>query len=106
VAEELIAFASKQELLAKSKQFWNPGKTQFWIDSGVPLVIDRRAYDSDRSEPFGDFAGLVPWQAPSGPVPPYPVASNRLLVTEPVNLSAGEDGPVLAAPPGATGWGQ
>jgi len=42
VAEELIAFASKQEMLAKSKQFWNPDKTQFWIDSGVPLVIDRR----------------------------------------------------------------
>src|ERR1700691_4051678 len=42
VAEELISFASKQEMLAKSKQFWNPDKTQFWIDSGVPLVIDRR----------------------------------------------------------------
>ena len=42
MAEELIAFVSKQEMLAKSKQFWNPDKTQFWIDSGVPLVIDRR----------------------------------------------------------------
>jgi acetylornithine/succinyldiaminopimelate/putrescine aminotransferase len=42
MAEELIAFASKAEMLAKSKQFWNPDKTQFWIDSGVPLVIDRR----------------------------------------------------------------
>jgi acetylornithine/succinyldiaminopimelate/putrescine aminotransferase len=39
---ELISFASKQEMLAKSKEFWNPDKTQFWIDSGVPLVIDRR----------------------------------------------------------------
>src|SRR5215472_11092442 len=29
-------------MLAKSKEFWNPGKTQFWVDSGVPLVIDRR----------------------------------------------------------------
>jgi acetylornithine/succinyldiaminopimelate/putrescine aminotransferase len=29
-------------MLDKSKEFWNPGKTQFWIDSGVPLVIDRR----------------------------------------------------------------
>jgi acetylornithine/succinyldiaminopimelate/putrescine aminotransferase len=29
-------------MLAKSKEFWNPDKTQFWIDSGVPLVIDRR----------------------------------------------------------------
>lgn len=42
MAEELIAFASKGEMLAKSKEFWNPGKTQFWVDSGVPLVIDRR----------------------------------------------------------------
>jgi acetylornithine/succinyldiaminopimelate/putrescine aminotransferase len=37
-----MAFASKGEMLAKSREFWNPGKTQFWIDSGVPLVIDRR----------------------------------------------------------------
>src|ERR1700752_2554727 len=29
-------------MLAKSKQYWNPDKTQFWVDSGVPLVIDRR----------------------------------------------------------------
>src|SRR5262249_55364250 len=42
VAEELIAFASKGDMLAKSKEFWNPGKTQFWVDTGVPLVIDRR----------------------------------------------------------------
>jgi acetylornithine/succinyldiaminopimelate/putrescine aminotransferase len=38
----MIAYASKSEMLAKSKEFWNPDKTQFWIDSGVPLVIDRR----------------------------------------------------------------
>ncbi|MFN8079372.1 MAG: aminotransferase class III-fold pyridoxal phosphate-dependent enzyme, partial [Kineosporiaceae bacterium] len=38
----LFSFASKDEMLRKSKEFWNPGKTQFWIDSGVPLVIDRR----------------------------------------------------------------
>jgi len=37
-----FSFASKDEVLAKSKEFWNPDKTQFWIDSGVPLVIDRR----------------------------------------------------------------
>src|SRR6202046_4919845 len=29
-------------MLAKSKQFWNPDNTQFWIESGGPLVIDRR----------------------------------------------------------------
>src|SRR4029077_2101463 len=37
----------------------------------------RLAYNRDQAEPFGDFAGLVPWQAPAGPVPPYPVASNQ-----------------------------
>ena len=42
MAEELIAFASKGEMLGKSRQFWNPDKTQFWVDAGVPLVIDRR----------------------------------------------------------------
>ncbi|MGH3410251.1 MAG: aldehyde dehydrogenase family protein, partial [Streptosporangiaceae bacterium] len=36
----------------------------------------RLAYNSDPAEAFGDFAGLDPWTAPAGPVPPYPVASN------------------------------
>src|ERR1039457_5006732 len=42
MAEELIAFPSKAEMLDRSRQFWNPDKTQFWMDSGVPLVIDWR----------------------------------------------------------------
>lgn len=42
MSADLIAFDSKSDMLAKSKEFWNPDKTQFWIDSGVPLVIDRR----------------------------------------------------------------
>ena len=37
-----FSFEDKQEVLDKAKEFWNPGKTQFWIDSGTPLVIDRR----------------------------------------------------------------
>ncbi|MGH3172711.1 MAG: hypothetical protein ACRDPF_02430, partial [Streptosporangiaceae bacterium] len=43
----------------------------------------RLAYNRDPAEPFGDFTGLTPWQAPadrngdSGSVPPYPVASNQ-----------------------------
>jgi len=37
----------------------------------------RLAYNSDRAEPFGDFTGLMPWHAPAGPVPAYPVASNQ-----------------------------
>ncbi|WP_028921262.1 aspartate aminotransferase family protein [Pseudonocardia acaciae] len=38
----LFSFESKDEMLAKSVEFWNPGKTRFWVDAGVPLVIDRR----------------------------------------------------------------
>src|SRR5260370_40187231 len=37
----------------------------------------RLAYNRDPAEPFGDFTGLIPWQAPAGPVPMYPVASNQ-----------------------------
>jgi acetylornithine/succinyldiaminopimelate/putrescine aminotransferase len=32
----------KLEFLERSRQFWNPGKTQAWQDMGVDLVIDRR----------------------------------------------------------------
>lgn len=38
----LFRFGSKQEVLDKAAAYWNPGKTRFWVDSGVPLVIDRR----------------------------------------------------------------
>ena len=33
---------AKDEFLARSKQFWNPGKTSDWQRMGVDLVIDRR----------------------------------------------------------------
>jgi acyl-CoA reductase-like NAD-dependent aldehyde dehydrogenase len=36
----------------------------------------RLAYNADPAEPFGNFAGLDPWESPVGPVPAYPVASN------------------------------
>ena len=36
----------------------------------------RLAYNSDPAEPFGSFSGLIPWEAPAGPVPAYPYASN------------------------------
>jgi acetylornithine/succinyldiaminopimelate/putrescine aminotransferase len=42
VNEGIITFASKADILEKSKEFWNPDKTQFWSDAGIPLVIDRR----------------------------------------------------------------
>src|SRR4051794_31358876 len=37
-----FSFASKEEVLEKSREYWNPGKTDFWVETGVPLVIDRR----------------------------------------------------------------
>jgi acetylornithine/succinyldiaminopimelate/putrescine aminotransferase len=37
-----FSFASKEEMLEKSREYWNPGKTDFWVEAGVPLVIDRR----------------------------------------------------------------
>ena len=50
-----FAFGSKDEVLDRARRYWNPGKTQFWIDSGVPLVIDRREgyflYDMSGSIP-------------------------------------------------------
>ena len=33
---------AKIDFLERSKTFWNPGKTQDWIDMGIDLVIDRR----------------------------------------------------------------
>ena len=37
-----FTFESKADVLERSKEYWNPDKTQFWTDSGVDLVIDRR----------------------------------------------------------------
>ncbi|WP_432843036.1 aspartate aminotransferase family protein [Dactylosporangium sp. CA-092794] len=47
----IFNFADKSEVLDASRRYWNPGKTNFWSDAGVPLVIDRREeyflYDMD-----------------------------------------------------------
>lgn len=32
----------KKQILADSIAYWNPGKTKFWQDAGVPLVIGKR----------------------------------------------------------------
>jgi acetylornithine/succinyldiaminopimelate/putrescine aminotransferase len=37
-----FTFESKTQVLDRAKTYWNPDKTQFWIDAGVDLVIDRR----------------------------------------------------------------
>jgi acetylornithine/succinyldiaminopimelate/putrescine aminotransferase len=38
----LFRYGSKAEVLEKSIRYWNPGKTRFWLDTGVDLVIGRR----------------------------------------------------------------
>jgi hypothetical protein len=55
----------------------------------------RLAYNSDPAEPFGNFSGLIPWEAPAGPVPPYPYASNMAdaPVTDPYVAGGGGMGP-------------
>ncbi|MFD6319249.1 aspartate aminotransferase family protein [Methylorubrum populi] len=35
-------FDSKAEVLDKASEYWNPGKTKFWKDAGIDLIIDRR----------------------------------------------------------------
>jgi acetaldehyde dehydrogenase/alcohol dehydrogenase len=38
--------------------------------------VTRIAYSVDPAEVLPSYDGMVPWEAPQGPVPPYPVASN------------------------------
>ena len=38
----LFRYASKQEVIDKSIRYWNPGKTKFWQDTGVDLVMGAR----------------------------------------------------------------
>src|SRR3984893_14962303 len=39
---DVFTVGSKPEVLDQSREFWNPGKTDFWSETGVDLVIDRR----------------------------------------------------------------
>src|SRR4249920_2827818 len=39
---DVFTVGSKAEVLEKSREYWNPGKTDFWAETGVDLVIDRR----------------------------------------------------------------
>jgi acyl-CoA reductase-like NAD-dependent aldehyde dehydrogenase len=55
----------------------------------------RVAYSVDASEVLPAYDGMVPWQAPEGPVPAYPVASN---VTTPGLVAVAT--PAHSAPPG------
>lgn len=37
-----FSFESKEDLFARAIEYWNPGKTRFWLDQGIDMVIDRR----------------------------------------------------------------
>ena len=37
-----FSFDSKEALLEKAAEYWNPGKVSFWTEAGTPMVIDRR----------------------------------------------------------------
>jgi acyl-CoA reductase-like NAD-dependent aldehyde dehydrogenase len=64
----------------------------------------RLAHNADVSVPMGDFAGLSPWRASTGPVPAYPIPSNaragegdhvrrgRPAETTPMPTTPGDDG--------------
>lgn len=38
----LFGYATKDDVLADAARYWNPAKTRFWREAGVPLVIGRR----------------------------------------------------------------
>jgi acetaldehyde dehydrogenase/alcohol dehydrogenase len=65
----------------------------------------RLAYNSDPAEPFGNFSGLIPWQAPTGPVPPYPYASNMADPGAPVGDPMGAGGGGMGPETSTTGSG-
>jgi len=37
-----LGFSGVDDVLAASQAYWNPGKTRFWIEQGIPLVVGRR----------------------------------------------------------------
>jgi len=37
-----FSYSSKEALLEKAAEYWNPGKVSFWTEAGTPMVIDRR----------------------------------------------------------------
>lgn len=39
-------FTNKSDMISQSERYWNPHKTRFWQEAGVPLIIGRReGYD-------------------------------------------------------------
>ncbi|MEU9167965.1 aminotransferase class III-fold pyridoxal phosphate-dependent enzyme [Streptomyces sp. NPDC048420] len=39
----MYGYASKAEVLADARRYWNPDKTEFWQAEGVPLVVGERS---------------------------------------------------------------
>lgn len=40
---ERFGYTTKDDVLREAAEYWNPHKTAFWIDEGIPLVIGDRA---------------------------------------------------------------
>lgn len=38
----MYGFADKEEVLDAARKYWNPDKTDFWVNEGIPLVIGKR----------------------------------------------------------------
>ena len=39
---DMYGYTSKDEVVRDSVEYWNPDKTQFWIDEGIPLIVGKR----------------------------------------------------------------
>ena len=63
--------------------------------------LTRIAYSTDASEALPPFEGLIPWAAPTGPVPPYPLPSNAEAEPAP-GLSPTRPSPARSASEGTT----
>lgn len=66
--------------------------------------VTRIAYSVDPAEVVPSYDGMVPWQAPQGPVPPYAVASNLEglsgLSTDELRAACGATAASGRSPPG------
>lgn len=54
----MYGFAGKDEIFEASRRYWNPDKTNFWINEGIPLVIGKRegyVFEDIDGTPFIDM---------------------------------------------------
>lgn len=54
----MYGFADKTEVLDAARKYWNPDKTDFWVNEGIPLVIGKRegyVFEDIDGKPFIDM---------------------------------------------------